>query len=169
MDVFDPATDDEIREIVKERGVKCCFSDPLPASLTEANVELLIPVWTHLVNMSLSQGTMVQLKHADIIPILKAYGLDPELHSNFRPVSNLQFLGKLTERIVLKRLNAHLSKNNLNVPNQYGYKSAHSTESILMKISNDILIASDRKTATVLLLLELRGAFDTIDIMVFNI
>ena len=166
LDALDPTTDDEIREIIKERGVKCCFSDPLPAPLTKENLELLIPVWTHLVNLSLSQGTMVQLKHADIIPILKAYGLDPELHSNFRPVSNLQFLGKLIERIVLKRLNAHLIKNNLNVPNQYGYKSAHSTESILIKISNDILIASDRKTATVLLLLDLSAAFDTVDVNV---
>ena len=33
-----------------------------------------------------------------------------------------------------------------------------------MKITNDILIASDRKTATVLLLLDLSAAFDTVDI-----
>ena len=126
------------------------------------HTELLVPVWTHLVNLSLHSGTMDNLKHADIIPILKAYDLDPELHSNFRPVSNLQFLGKLIERVVLKRLNNHIFQNNLDVHNQYGYKSAHSTESILVKITNDIFIASDKKTATVLLLLDLSSAIQLI-------
>ena len=43
-------------------------------------------------------------------------------------------------------------------------KKGHSTESILIKITNDILIASDKKTATVLLLLDLSAAFDTVDV-----
>ena len=164
LNSFDPATDHEIREIIQTHGLKCCFSDPLPDTLANSHTDLLIPVWTHLVNLSLHSGTMENLKHADIIPILKAHGLDSELHRNFRPVSNLQFLGKLIERIVLKRLNNHISRNNLDIPNQYGYKSAHSTESILVKITNDILIASDKKTATVLLLLDLSSAFDTVDV-----
>ena len=57
-----------------------------------------------------------------------------------------------------------MMKNNLQNDNQYGYKKGHSTETILLKISNDILIASDKKTATVLLLLDLSAAFDTVDI-----
>ena len=68
--------------------------------------------------------------------------------------------------MVLRRLNRHLSLNNLNVPNQYGYKKGHGTETILLKITNDILIASDKKTATVLLLLDLSAAFDTVNIEV---
>ena len=164
LSTFDPATDHEIRDIIQTHGLKCGFSDPLPEPLIKLHTDLLVPVWTHLVNLSLQSGTIDNLKHADIIPILKAYDLDPELHSNFRPVSNLQFLGKLIERIVLKRLNKHILQNNLDIPNQYGYKPAHSTESILIKISNDILIASDKKTATVLLLLDFSAAFDTVDI-----
>ena len=135
LSTFDPATDHEIRDIIQTHGLKCCFSDPLPEALIKLHTDLLVPVWTHLVNLSLQSGTLDNLKHADIIPILKAYDLDPELHSNFRPVSNLQFLGKLIERIVLKRLNKHILQNNLDIPNQYGYKPAHSTESILIKIS----------------------------------
>ena len=96
--------------------------------------------------------------------MLKGHDLDTDDFKNFRPVSNLQFLGKLIERVVLKRLNEHLSNNNLNVPNQYGYKKGHSTESILIKITNDLLIASDKNSATVLLLLDLSAAFDTVDI-----
>ena len=161
---FDLATDVEIAEIIKIHGLKCCFSDPVPEHILRCNLELFIPVWTHIVNLSLRNGSMDCLKHADIVPILKEYGLDTEIHNHFRPVSHLQFIGKLIERVVLRRLNKHLTGNNLHIPNQYGYKSGHSTETILIKITNDLLIASDKKTATVLLLLDLSAAFDTVNV-----
>ena len=144
---FDLATDAEISEIIKKQGVKCSFSDPMPEYLLKCNKDIFIPVWTYLVNLSLQKGSMECLKHADIVPILKEHGLDTEIHNHFRPVSQLQFIGKLIERVVHNRLIKHLSKNNLNIPNQYGYKSGHSTETILVKITNDLFIASDKKTA----------------------
>ena len=82
---------------------------------------------------------------------------------NYRPVSNLIFLGKLIERVVLRRLNEHLSRNNLNCQEQFAYKKHHSTETLLIKIVNDVLIAADEKTATVVMLLDLSAAFDTVD------
>ena len=57
-----------------------------------------------------------------------------------------------------------MAQNNLESNHQYGYKRGYSTETILVKVTNDILIASDKKTATVLLLLDLSSAFDTVDI-----
>ena len=66
--------------------------------------------------------------------------------------------------MVAKRLKHHMQLNDLETDNQYGYKKGHSTETILVKITNDILIASDKKTATVLLLLDLSAAFDTVDV-----
>ena len=53
--------------------------------------------------------------------------------------------------------------NNLNVPEQSAYKKDHSTETLLVRVTNDILIASDSKSATVVLLLDLSAAFDTVD------
>ena len=82
---------------------------------------------------------------------------------NYRPLSKLQFLGKLIERVVLSRLNIHMDRIGCALPNQYGYKSGYNTESLIIKVTNDLLIASDAKTATVLLLLDLSAAFDTID------
>ena len=162
---FDPCTDSEILEIIQEHGLKCCSVDPVPGSVLQSNIEHLVSVWTSLVNLSLSTGSIDGiLKQADIIPLLKGSDLDCNELYNFRPVSNLQFLGKLIERVVLKRLKSHMVKNNLETNGQYGYKKGHSTETILVKITNDILIASDQKTATVLLLLDLSAAFDTVDI-----
>ena len=165
LDEFDICTQAEVSEIIKEHGFRCSFADPLPDSLLNENVELFLPIWTSLVNLSLSLGSIDGLlKQADVVPLLKAVGIDFTSHKNFRPVSNLQFLGKLIERVVAKRLKTHMLTNNLETSNQYGYKKGHSTETILLKITNDILIASDKKTATVLLLLDLSAAFDTVDI-----
>ena len=162
---FDVCTQSEILEIIKEHGFRCSFADPVPDSVLNDNIELLLPIWTSLVNLSLLLGSVDGLlKQADVVPLLKAVGIDYTKHKNFRPVSNLQFLGKLIERVVAKRLKAHMVRNNLETSNQYGYKKGHNTETILLKITNDILIASDKKTATVLLLLDLSAAFDTVDI-----
>ena len=53
------------------------------------------------------------------MPLIKGESLDPNVLKNYRPVSNLTFLGKIIERVVLKRLNDHLTANNLHSPNQY--------------------------------------------------
>ena len=82
---------------------------------------------------------------------------------NFRPVSNLTFLGKLIERVVLKRLNEHLSNNDLHCPEQSAYKKNCSTETLLVRIWNDLLVASDEKSANVVMMLDLSAAFDTVD------
>ena len=135
----------------------------LPKSLLEDNLELMIPTIVELVNLSLSQGSMESLKTADVIPSIKGESLDHNTLKNFRPVSNLQFIGKLVEKVVLRRLNDHMKLNNLNVPEQSAYKKDHSTETLLVRVTNDILISSDSKSATVVLLLDLSAAFDTVD------
>ena len=163
FDTFEPTTVEEIREIIKESGVKCSPSDLLPQELYKDNIEMLLPIITHLVNLSLSTGNCEGVKLADIVPLLKDERLDPNILKNYRPVSNLTFIGKLIERVVLRQLNEHLTKHNLNSCDQFAYKKNHSTETLLIKIVNDLLIASDEKSASVVMLLDLSAAFDTVD------
>jgi len=56
-----------------------------------------------------------------------------------------------------------MSLNNLHCPNQSAYKKNHSTETLLIRIWNDLLVATDEKKGTVLMLLDLSAAFDTVD------
>ena len=64
--------------------------------------------------------------------MLKSDSLDQNVLKNFRPVSNLMFIGKLTKRIVLRRLNEHMSRNRLHIAEQSAYKKNH-TETLLIK------------------------------------
>ena len=68
------------------------------------------------------------------------------------------------ERVVLKRLNKHMEENNLLCSSQHGYKKYHSTETLMLGVMNDLLIGFDSRKATVMILIDLSAAFDTVDL-----
>ena len=93
----------------------------------------------------------------------KSHHLTKNLLKNYCPISNLPFLSKILEKIVLHKLLYHLQENNLSNPFHSAYRAGHSTETVLLRIVNDILSAPDNDNISVLLLLDLSAAFNTID------
>ena len=160
---FKPTTPDEILEILKDSELKTSSVDPLPASILDDNLDILIPYLCFIVNLSLSSGSIDGAKIAHVTPLIKGENIDSSILKNYRPISNLSFIGKLIERIVLRRLNEHLETNHLNIANQSGYRKYYSTETLLVKIVDDLLIAFDENKATVVMMLDLSAAFDTVD------
>ena len=104
------------------------------------------------------------VKHSVIDPLLKKAGLDADTKKNYRPVNNLVFFSKLIERIVLKRLDSHMSINGLHSDEQFGYKKYHSTETMMLGIVNDVLCGFVENKCRIMLFLYLIAACDTIDI-----
>ena len=80
-------------------------------------------------------------------------------------VSNLAFLGEVIEKAAIQQVDQHISNNNLHEPS--AYTKNHSTETALLKVSNDILCALDKGKGVYMVLLDLSAAFDTIDHTVF--
>jgi len=64
---------------------------------------------------------------------------------------------------VAEQIRAHLSECELMPSVQSAYRQGHSTESALMKVIADILDAADRRKVTLLGLLDMSAAFDTVD------
>ena len=162
---FAPTTEDELRKIITEHGVKCSPEDPLPPEMLSTHMDTLLPFWVEIVNLSLEVGKMDGSKSAVIQPLIKELSslTDTDDFKNYRPVSNLVFIGKLIERVVDIRLQEHLDMNNLNVKEEYGYKQSHSTEMLLVWVTNYLFEACDKNMPTVVLLLDLSAAFDTVD------
>ena len=114
-------------------------------------------------NESLQTGEFPDdLKEALVKPLLKKISLEPIL-KNYRPVSNLPFIGKLMERCVIDQLMDHIHVNNLMEPLQSAYKSYHSIETALLKVKADILKVMDNQEVTCLVQLDLSATFDTVD------
>ena len=161
---FAPTTNEEVKELIQEFGVKTSSEDPIPAALISSAMDELLPVYVDLVNKSLAEGTMNGIKHSEIDPLLKKHGLDSDIKKNYRPVNNLVFLSKLTERIVAKRLDDHMRVNNLFTEEFFGYKKHHNTEMMMLGVADEILTGFDNDECTVMLFIDLSAAFDTIDI-----
>lgn len=78
-------------------------------------------------------------------------------------MSNLPFVGKTAEKVVIDQLMKHCTTNHLLPVNQSSYRKYHSTETALVKVHNDILASMDKQEVTFLILLDLSAAFDTIN------
>ena len=164
MDSFRPTTVNELSDIIRKSGIKTSFQDVLPAKILKKVIDVLLPHICNLVNKSLVTGSCDGLKESVVVPLLKKAGLDPDFLKNYRPVADLVFLSKLSERVVAKRLNEHMVNNNLLCKYEHAYKPYHSTETLLLCLVNEILLAMDKNLVTILLLIDMSAAFDTVDI-----
>ena len=100
-----------------------------------------------------------------LVPIVteRSHGICCETLSNYRPVSALPYVSKCLERVVVNQLTSYLSTHELLDKFQSAYCRGHSTETALVKVTNDILLELDRGKQTAMVMIDISAAFDTID------
>lgn len=158
---FNLLSESEVRATILSSTKKSCPLDPIPTTLLVKHLDELLPSVTRIINLSLDTGYFPdQWKLALVRPLLKKDGLEPVL-KNYRPVSNLQYISRLVETVVARQLQKSLK--NLFPVYQSAYRHHHSTETALLKVVNDILLNMDKQRVTLLLLLDLSTAFDTVE------
>ena len=164
LSVLSPTSELEIKKIIMEGNSKACDLDPIPTQLLKSCIDVLLPCICKIVNASLSSARVPScLKSATVSPLLKKPSLNKEDMKNYRPVSNLPYISKLIEKVVVRRLNTHMNEHHLHDFFQSAYRAGHSTENALVRVHNDILQAIDRKQCVFLVLLDQSAAFDTIE------
>ena len=164
LDKLAPTTPEEIKKIIQESPCKSCELDPIPTWLLKACIDELLPALTNIINSSLDQAYVPsEFKRSHIRPLLKKPDLDQDELKNYRPVSNLPFVSKVLEKVVDKRIESHLTSQNLHEQHKSAYRKHQSNETTHLKVQNDILQSLDRNEVTILVMLDLSAAFDTID------
>ena len=89
---------EDVKKIVMEGNNKSCVLDPIPITLLKSSLDCLLPVITEVINRSIASSTFPsKFKTASVTPLLKKPDLEADELRNYRPVSNLPYLGKITE------------------------------------------------------------------------
>ena len=140
---------------------KSCSLDPMPTSILKEAIDVL------LCNASLFSGQLpVSRRHVIITPLLKKSSLDAMDLKNYRHVSDLTFVSKVTERMVSEQLVEYLR------PTDQQYYDASNAISISASSFNRNRTSSclrhpqfcRRRKGTLLGLLDLvSAAFNTVD------
>ena len=161
---FSEIDEEALRKLISQMSSTSCPLDAIPTPFLKEVLDSVIGDILQIVNNSLSSGIFPDtLKSAIVRPLLKKTNLDPLVLSNFRPISNLPFLGKVIEKSIIAQLDVFLQHNKIHNKFQSGFRKGHSTETALVKITNDLRVSADKKQVSVLLLLDQTAAFDTID------
>ena len=106
---FNEIPEEDIKNTIPTMATKSCKLDPLPISIFKKAVEngKFLHIITRIVNLPLNRGQFANTwKTAIISPLLKKLGLEI-IQSSYRPISNLSFVSKLTEKCFLDQFLEH--------------------------------------------------------------
>ena len=123
--------------------------------------ELSTPLM-HLINESIDTGIFPEfLKLAKVSPIYKSK--EDYYFCNYRPISLLNSISKIYERIMSDQIREHFVKLKLLYVSQYGYRDLHSAELAVLELTDKIINEMDNNLVPINIYLDLSKAFDTID------
>ena len=155
---------DEVRRLITSMPSKSSSVDFIPTSLLKLCPSVFSELVARLANLSFSEGIFpTMFKSAAVTPLLKKPSLDPDNPANYRPISNLNNISKIIERLFLSRFYPHVTSSPYFNHLQSAYRPHHSTETALLQTFDDIFCSADRSQPTLLVSLDLSAAFDTID------
>ena len=100
-------------------------------------------------------------KQAQVIYILKP-GKDPALPSSYRPISLLDTIGKLFEKILLTKIQFEVCKRGLMRDEQFEFRPRHSMSLHLARFVERITWNFGEKSLTVAVFLDVAKVFDTV-------
>jgi hypothetical protein len=157
-----PGTRPELLKIMTDLKDSAAGIDGVkPKAIKAAKLELLSPLF-HLVNLSLKNGVFPDgLKRAVITPVFKKGRIN--LASNYRPISILNVVSKILEKVMYKRLISFLSVTNILSDKQFGFRKGYSTEMAVTEAISTITKNLNNRSRTININMDLSKAFDTID------
>ena len=145
-----------MKTIDTTKAVGC---DNIPPKLLKIAGNELSRPFTHIINETISKSCFpAELKKAEVSPIFKAK--DALLRGNYRPVSILNTISKLMERIYFNDLYTYFD----DIFSKYisAFRKHYGCQHVLTRLLVDCKAALDRREQVGLVLVDLSKAFDCI-------
>ena len=160
LDVLRPVTPAETAKIIAESAAKHSSMHPTSTWLVKQLSSSPAQTISHMCNASLTSQ-----KHALFKPGLKKPNLNQEDLNSYIPLSNLSFISKTIERVVALRFREHCEAHSVLPVCQSAYRAHHSIIETAVAIfhKNIVRIIEPKRHVSVLVLLDLNAAFDTVD------
>ena len=122
----------------------------------------ILDCMTTIINDILTTGVFpLKWKLAKVIVLHKAGKTKSDVN-NYRPISLLPTLGKLTERVIHSRLLNQIEELNLIPAEQFGFREFHGTDLQLLRLTEQLHDSFDVRDHAVGVFLDIRRAFDTV-------
>ena len=162
---FQHVSQNEVYEtLIKLDSTKGPGPDELPPKILK---EIALPISSHLSNIfnkCIDEGVYpTNFKFSKCVPIYKGGALNQNDPLNYRPISILNSLNKVFERLLHKQLYYYLEANNLIPSFQYGYRKRNSTCHATLDFTKEIESVLDNNDVAVSVFMDLSKAFDTVD------
>jgi len=137
--MFSPVTPPQVLHVIKNLSSRTSYFDSIPTFLRKVHGLFFSSPIAHLVNLSFAQSVFpTHLKTGCIRPILKKSGLDIDKPTNYRPITILGTFLNIIEKLALEQLRTFIIGSTNFAKCQSAYRSAHSTETALLRITNDL-------------------------------
>ena len=157
--MFKEVTEKEVVKTIKTIKTNSFGVDNISAYFIKLSIESSVYAITYIINQSFKYRYFpTRWKKAIIKPIPKKES--PLVSSDFRPISLLPALSKVTEKIACCQMGDFFRDNGSLDDLQSAYKLYHSTATALINVTDDIYKALDKSELSILVLLDYSKAFD---------
>jgi len=160
----------ELKKILDNLKPKSPGSDGIRPKIIKEVADSIIDPLLYLFNLSICSGKVPDnLKIAKVTPLYKKG--EHFLPGNYRPISLLNVIDKILEKIMYTRLYSHLQTNSTLYDYQFGFRKNYSTILALLEVTDSIYKNLDEGNLGVGIYLDLQKAFDTVnhDILLYKL
>ena len=155
-------TEREIKKTLKQLQNSSPGPDDVHNRCIKNHTKSLVQHLAHLFNAVIKIGHIPSIwKRANIILILKPKK-DKQQPSSYRPISLLSCLGKLLEKIIKRRLTAHLEERNILPVHQAGFRAGKSTMYNIVRLERYAREELAKRRHSAVIFFDIKAAFDSV-------
>ncbi|CAB0029724.1 unnamed protein product [Trichogramma brassicae] len=161
---FEPVSPTQMLAALRSmgHGARGRSLDGVSFSYLKHSLEIVAPYLAEIFNAFIASNSYpMSWKRSTIVPLSKV--ARPASPSQTRPVANLPHMARACDILLTQQMSSYLESRDLLSPRQSGFRPGYSTQSALIKVTEDMRRAIEDEKVTVLVLFDFKCAFDTIN------